>query len=133
MELKKKLKDYLLDLHEEVIGGGRSRWGWGSAIGLSAGFWQLMFMCFLRYFKCRLCASQVIDETITGEQLNKQAQDMQREVTTGLRADQRGLKKTFKERELSKDELTLELRRAHDKVCESVQTALWPDFPQFVG
>ena len=80
MELKKKLKDYLLDLHEDVI-----------------------------------------NETITGEQLNKQAQDMQRDVTTGLRADSRGLKKTFKERELTKDELTRKLRRAHDRASYEVR------------
>ncbi len=58
----------------------------------------------------------MINEAITGEQLNKQAQDMQREVTTGLRSDQRGLKKTFKEREINKDDLVLKLRRAHDRV-----------------
>mmetsp|Transcript_45161 Transcript_45161/g.76753 ORF Transcript_45161/g.76753 Transcript_45161/m.76753 type:complete len:463 (+) Transcript_45161:2-1390(+) len=80
MELKKKLKDYLLDLHEDVI-----------------------------------------NETIKGEQLNKQAQDMQRDVTTGLRADARGLKKTYKERELTKEELTRKLRRAHDRASYEVR------------
>jgi len=74
MELKKKLKDYLLDLHEEVV-----------------------------------------SEVIGGEELNKQAQDMQRDVRVGLRTDARGLKKTHKERELSKEELSRKLKRAHDQ------------------
>jgi hypothetical protein len=74
MELKKKLKDYLLDLHEEVMG-----------------------------------------EAIGGEELNKQAQDMQRDVHVGLRTDARGLKKTHKERELGKEELSRKLKRLHDQ------------------
>mmetsp|Transcript_35306 Transcript_35306/g.79663 ORF Transcript_35306/g.79663 Transcript_35306/m.79663 type:complete len:463 (+) Transcript_35306:104-1492(+) len=80
MELKKKLKDYLLDLHEEVV-----------------------------------------NEQITGEQMNKQAQDMQREVLTGLRSDERGLKKTHKERELGKEDLNRKLKRAHDRASYEVR------------
>lgn len=82
MEMKKKLKDYLLDLHEEVI-----------------------------------------NETITGEQLNKQAQDMQRDVLVGMRSDARGLKKAFKERELGKEELQRKVRRAHDRASYDLRRA----------
>lgn len=80
MELKKKLKDYLLDLHEEVI-----------------------------------------NEAISGEQLNKQAQDMQRDVLVGMRSDSRGLKKAFKERELGKEELQRKVRRSHDRASYDVR------------
>jgi len=80
MELKKKLKDYLLDLHEEVI-----------------------------------------NESVVGEELNKQAQDMAREVLVGLRSDQRSVKVTHKEREMGNEELVRKIRRDHDRACYEVR------------
>jgi hypothetical protein len=80
MELKKKLKDYLLDLHEEVI-----------------------------------------NESVVGEELNKQAQDMAREVLVGLRSDQRSVKVTQKEREMGNEELVRKIRRDHDRACYEVR------------
>lgn len=80
MELKKKLKDYLLDLHEEVI-----------------------------------------NESVVGEEMNKQAQDMAREVLVGLRSDQRSAKVTVKEREMANDNLVRKIRRDHDRACYEVR------------
>lgn len=76
LELKKKLKDYMLDLQEEVVG-----------------------------------------EAIRGETLSKQAQDMHRDVLTGMRTDLRSMKQTHKERDRTRDQMMLHLRREHDRAC----------------
>ena len=76
MELKKKLKDYLLDLKEEVSAEG-----------------------------------------FQGESLNKQGQDMHRNILTGMRTDLRSLKQTQKEREVTQRNMELEVRRQHDRAC----------------